>query len=69
MSTPLLIIIAVVLFAAICALAGFWFIRDAKHREQRHKPVHPVQGKPAARGAAGRYTWDGGIKTSPRQLR
>lgn len=56
--TTLLLLAIVILTVAICAFAAFWFLRDAKAREQKRKPAY------GARGSAGHYSWDGGTRTS-----
>lgn len=68
MSTLLLYAI-VSLAVAICAFAGLWFYRESKEREQKRKRARATRAANLPSGRSAPPTWDGGIKTSPRQLR
>jgi hypothetical protein len=67
----LLLFATVLLAVAIFAVAGFWFFRESKEREQRRKQTLPTRATKPARGPTRTPlpAWDGGIKTSPRHLR
>jgi len=67
----LLLFATVVLAIAIFAIAGFWFFRESKERKQRRKQARSTgAAKPTdVPTPSAQATWDGGIKTSPRQLR
>ena len=62
----LLLIVIVVLSIATCALAGFWFWRESKERQQRRdlasRAIDPSK-------TVQQHAWSGGTKTSPRQWR
>lgn len=64
--TTLLLFVIVILAVAICALAAFWFWRESRPREQKRQPAY---GTRDVRATTGFRAWDGGTKTSPRQLR
>jgi len=71
----LLLFATVVLAIAIFAIAGIWLFRESKERErQREQRRAQARASRAARHiaiptASSRGAWDGGVKTSPRQLR
>ena len=65
----LLLIVVVLLAIAIFALAGYWFFHESSERERRRKRVSAVPAENPSGGRNADYVWDGGTKTSPRQLR
>jgi flagellar basal body-associated protein FliL len=67
----LLLFVTVVLAIAIFAIAGFWFFRESKEREQRREQARSTRAaeQVGAQTPSAPAAWDGGIKTSPRQLR
>lgn len=65
-----LLFVIIGLAVAICVLAVVWFFHEPRERAQRKRAQTPAI--PSAKPAGGRdahYAWDGGVRTSPRQLR
>jgi hypothetical protein len=71
----LLLFVTVVLAIAIFAIAGIWLFRESKERErkleQRREQARLSRAAKhvAIPTASAPGAWDGGVKTSPRQLR